>query len=96
MLRLIQNRADIDISGPDFNFVRAIRVIDVRYARQHESGRDGDCNRSANIYLGTYGSQGDFSWSRSSPQALPDAHLGLERWGQTAQALSSFCLRRVA
>jgi hypothetical protein len=80
-LHLVQDRADIDISGQEFNFVRSIRVFDVRYARQHESGRDGDCNRSANIYLGTYGIQGDFSWSRSSARVLPDSHLGLERWG---------------
>ena len=31
-LRLVQDRADIDISGPEFNFVRSIRVFDVRYA----------------------------------------------------------------
>jgi len=82
MLRLVQDRADIDISGPEFNFVRSIRVFDVRYARQHESGRDGDCNRSATVVLGTYGVQGDFSWQRSSISALPAAHVGLERWGQ--------------
>nr|WP_282128708.1 hypothetical protein [Roseobacter litoralis] len=86
-LHLIQDRADIDISGQEFNFVRSIRVFDVRYARQHESGRDGDCNRSANIYLGTYGTQGDFSWLRSSPWALPDAHLGLERWGSNCPSI---------
>ena len=86
-LRLVQDRADIDIGGPEFNFVRSIRVFDVRYARQHESGRDGDCNRSATIYLGTYGTQGDFSWSRSSPQALPAAHLGLERWGSNCPSI---------
>lgn len=86
-LHLIQDRADIDISGQEFNFVRSIRVFDVRYARQHESGRDGDCNRSANIYLGTYGTQGGFSWSRSSPWALPDAHLGLERWGSNCPSI---------
>lgn len=80
-LRWVQGRADIDISGSEFNFVRSIRVYDVRYARQHESGRDGDCNRSATIYLGTYGTQGDFSWTRSAPSALPQAHSGLERWG---------------
>jgi len=80
-LQLIQDRADIDISGQEFNFVRSIRVFDVRYARQHESGRDGDCNRSENIYLGTYGTQGDFSWRRTSTSALPDVHIGLERWG---------------
>ncbi|MEM6898417.1 MAG: hypothetical protein AAF583_01415 [Pseudomonadota bacterium] len=81
-LRLVQDRADIDISGPEFNFVRFIRVFDVRYARQHESGRDGDCNRSATVVLGTYGTQGDFAWQRSSVSALPVAHVGLERWGQ--------------
>lgn len=80
-LRLVQDRADIDISGPEFNFVRSIRVFDVRYARQHESGRDGDCNRSAVVVLGTYGTQGDFAWQGSSTTALPTAHTGLERWG---------------
>lgn len=80
-LRLAQDRADIDISGPEFNFVRSIRVFDVRYARQHESGRDGDCNRSAVVVLGTYGTQGDFSWQRTSTGALPEAHVGLERYG---------------
>lgn len=80
-LRFVQDRADIDISGPEFNFVRSIRVFDVRYARKRESGRDGDCNRSAVVVLGTYGTQGDFSWRRSSPAALPEAHVGLERWG---------------
>jgi len=86
-LRLIQDRADIDISGPEFNFVRSIRVFDVRYARQHESGRDGDCNRSANVVLGTYGTQGDFAWQRSSIAALPVDHVGLERWGQNCPGI---------
>ena len=86
-LHLIQDRADIDISGPEFNFVRSIRVFDVRYARQHESGRDGDCNRSASIYLGTYGMQGNFSWTTSSPAALPSAHVGLDRWGSNCPSI---------
>ncbi|WP_370570991.1 hypothetical protein [Phaeobacter sp. SYSU ZJ3003] len=87
VLRLIQDRADIDISGPEFNFVRSIRVFDVRYARQHESGRDGDCNRSATVVIGTYGTQGDFAWQRSSITALPSAHIGLERWGQNCPSI---------
>jgi hypothetical protein len=33
------------------------------------------------VVLGTYGTQGDFSWQRSSITALPEAHVGLERWG---------------
>ncbi len=79
--QFVQNRADIDISGAEFNFVRSIRVFDVRYARQYEAGRDGDCTRMAVISLGTYGPQGEFSWQRSSPSALPAAHTGLEQWG---------------
>ncbi|KGK78188.1 hypothetical protein PM03_15335 [Thalassobacter stenotrophicus] len=86
-LQLVQDRADIDISGPEFNFVRSIRVFDVRYVRQHESGRDGDCNRSATVVLGTYGTQGDFAWQRSSITALPSAHIGLERWGQNCPSI---------
>ena len=85
--QLVQDRADIDISGSEFNFVRSIRVFDVRYARQRESGRDGDCNRSAVVSLGTYGSQGGFSWQRSSPGALPSAHVGLERWGENCPSI---------
>ena len=83
----VEDRADIDISGPEFNFVRSIRVFDVRYAWQRESGEDGDCNRSATVLLGTYGTQGDFSWQRSSPSALPEAHTGLERWGQNCPGI---------
>ncbi|MEY1557948.1 hypothetical protein AB3Y40_20145 [Yoonia sp. R2331] len=64
------------------NFVRSICVIDVRYARRHESSRDGDCNRSATVVLGTYGIQGDFAWQRSSVTALQADDVGLERWGQ--------------
>ena len=77
--QLVQDRADIDIIGAEFNFVRSIRVFDARWVRQSE-GRD-DCRRSATIYLGTYGTQGDFSWRRSSVGALPDAHVGTERYG---------------
>ncbi|MEL6692449.1 MAG: hypothetical protein AAFQ12_05370 [Pseudomonadota bacterium] len=75
--------ADIDISGPEFNFVRSIRVYNVTYASQRESGRDGDCNRSFSMRIGTYGTQGDFRWTRgASPSQLPEAHVGLERYGE--------------
>ena len=86
-LQLVQDRADIDISGSDFNFVRSIRVFDVRYARQYAAGSEGDCERSAVVSLGTYGTQGDFSWRRSSPGALPPAHQGLERWGEDCPSI---------
>lgn len=81
-LRFAQSRAEIDISGPEFDFVRSIRVFNVSYARQYETGSEGDCVRSFVVSLGTYGTQGEFSWRRSSPSALPTAHVGLERWGE--------------
>jgi len=75
--------ADIDISGPEFNFVRSIRVYNVTYATQVEAGSEGDCNRNFSLRIGTYGTQGDFRWSRgSSPRQLPEDHVGLERYGE--------------
>lgn len=79
-LQLAQS-ADIDISGPEFDFVRSIRVYDVRYARQYNAGSEGGCMHSALIFLGTYSVQGAFSWKRSVPEDLPAAHVGLEAWG---------------
>ncbi|SPJ31333.1 hypothetical protein [Falsiruegeria mediterranea] len=86
-LHLAQERADIDISGPEFNFVRSIRVFDVRYARQNVEDRDGWCYRSAAVVLGTYGTQGDFSWAPSSVAALPEALSGLDRWGEDCPSI---------
>ncbi|EAQ02696.1 hypothetical protein OB2597_18307 [Pseudooceanicola batsensis HTCC2597] len=78
--------ADIDISGPEFNFVRSIRVYDVRYVGQYDASEAG-CVRSAAVYLGSYSTQGAFSWARSSPEALPAAHVGLETWGMNCPEL---------
>jgi hypothetical protein len=86
-LERIQARADIDISGPAFDFVRSIRVFHVRVAKQKESDNTGDCNRNAIVRLGQYGVQGEFSWHTSSINALPGAHLGLERWGESCPEL---------
>ena len=82
-LQLVQDGggADIDISGQEFNFVRSIRVYNVTYASQRESGRDDDCNRSFSMRVGTYGTQGDFRWTGSSDyRSLPAAHTGLENY----------------
>ena len=85
MLAQASPGADIDISGPEFNFVRSIRVYNVTFASQRESGGelDRECNRYFSMRIGTYGTQGDFRWLRgSSPGQLPDAHVGLERYGE--------------
>ncbi|MGR3512347.1 MAG: hypothetical protein ACU0GG_06240 [Paracoccaceae bacterium] len=85
MLAQASPGADIDISGPEFNFVRSIRVYNVTYASQRESGGelDRECNRHFSMRIGTYDTQGGFYWSRgSSPSQLPEAHVGLERYGE--------------
>ncbi len=85
MLTQASPGADIDIRGPEFNFVRSIRVYHVTYASQRESGGelDRECNRYFSMRIGTYGTQGDFRWTRgSSPSQLPEGYLGLERYGE--------------
>ncbi|MGS4985492.1 hypothetical protein SAMN05444149_109114 [Pseudosulfitobacter pseudonitzschiae] len=76
-----QNRVDVDISGPSFDFVRSIRVFNVAYATQSIAGRSGDCVRTAKIFVGTYDFQGRFSWAPTVSSALPKVHSGLELWG---------------
>jgi hypothetical protein len=53
------------------------------------AGSEGDCERSASIFLSTYGLQGEFSWAPSAPTALPAAHKGLERWGYNSPDLQN-------
>ena len=68
---MAEGGADIDISGLEFDFVRSIRVWDVRYYSHRERGRDDDCSESYNMRLGTYGTQGEFGWQRTAPAAAP-------------------------
>lgn len=82
----VQDRADIDISGPEFDFVRSIRVFDATFVHQSE-GRE-DCHRSASVRMGSYGTQGDFRWSASSVPALPEAHVGTEGYGSDCPSVS--------
>lgn len=81
----LQQSADIDIDTPEFDFVRSIRVFHVRFARQRETGPDGqeECRRSIAARQGIYGTQGEFSWHPLSVDALPEAHVGMERWGES-------------
>lgn len=67
ILQLVATQgADIDISDPAFDFVRSIKVWDVRHFSHRARGREGDCTIEQNINLGTYGPQGAFSWRRAS------------------------------
>ena len=70
-LYLAQDRADVDISDPAYDFVRSIHLFQIEY-RRHRN-RDGDCNTWSTIREGTYGEQGDFAWARSTPARVPSA-----------------------
>ena len=89
-LPLVQDhyRADIDISGPEFNFVRSIRVFDISSAEQRITGSDGGCERSFAMRIGQYGSQGAFRWERIAHRRLPTAHKGLEQFGLDCPTIS--------
>ena len=63
------DRANVDISRPEFDFVRSIKVFNIRY-NQHRN-HDADCNRTDATQLGTYGLQGDYQWARSTSSAVP-------------------------
>lgn len=78
MFRLAQavasGNADIDISGPEFDYVRSIKVWHVEY--RHFENRQGDCVESDRTLLGDYGVQGDYRWRRSNAHAAP-AWMGI-------------------
>ena len=78
--------ADIDLSDPAFDFMRSIDVFQVQL-NQRESGRDGDCNRTANVRHGRYETNGQFRWYRSHPSAIPPAFVGDERYGSTCPSI---------
>ena len=73
VLAQADKRADIDISGSAFDFVRSIRVYHIQFSQHRD--RDGDCIRYDSTRLGSYGVQGDYNWQRSSVAAVPPASL---------------------
>ena len=70
-LQLVQDRADVDISDPAFDFVRSIRVFEITYQQRWTD--KGDCRSSSTVYMGSYGEQGDYSRRRSNVSAVPTA-----------------------
>ncbi|WP_420892497.1 hypothetical protein [Phaeobacter piscinae] len=61
-------KADIDISGPDFDYVRSIRVYHVRFEARKEKDY---CGEHDSTQIGVYGPQGEFSWTGFSAKAVP-------------------------
>jgi hypothetical protein len=78
-----EGRADVDIAGPEFDFVRSIRVF-MLSGTQRESGPEGqeDCSRSSHARVGRYGRQGDYAWHHSSLAEMPSAYALPEGWGR--------------
>lgn len=70
-LHLVQDRADVDISDPAFDFVRSIRVFEITYGQKRSP--HGDCSTWGLVFAGTYGAQGEYSRRRSSISAVPVA-----------------------
>lgn len=67
----VTDEADIDISDPAYDFVRSIRVFQIDYHQHRDS--EGECHRTDDLQLGTYGEQGDFSWAPSPVATMPTA-----------------------
>ncbi|NBZ89215.1 hypothetical protein GV832_16620 [Rhodobacteraceae bacterium CYK-10] len=65
----VQDRADVDISDPSYDFVRSIRVTNIEYSQRRN--HDGDCNSSTYVRLGLYGAQGDYIWKRGTSGDIP-------------------------
>lgn len=63
--------ADVDISDPVYDFVRSIKVWDVRTYSHRPRGRDDECREFYSMNLGSYGTQGDFGWRRTGPGSAP-------------------------
>lgn len=64
--------ADIDVSGPEFDFIRSIKVWNILHYSHAKRGRNNECREHSNITLGTYGAQGEFRWALSEPSQVPD------------------------
>lgn len=64
-------KADVDVSGPEFDFVRSIKVWNVMRYSHAPRGSDHECHETSDIRLGTYGTQGAFRWQSASPAAVP-------------------------
>ncbi|WP_299846301.1 hypothetical protein [uncultured Paracoccus sp.] len=69
-------RANVDISGPTYDFVRSIKVYDIdwyAWAGETSNGEREVCHRpKARKRLGSYGVQGDFDWAVMDITAAPE------------------------
>ena len=62
--------ADIDISSPTFDFLRSIKVYDIRYKIKKTD--HGYCYETGVSNIGSYGIQGDFEWDEMDFDDAPN------------------------
>lgn len=67
----INGKADIDISGPEFDFVRSIKVWHVWQYFHRPAGESENCKKLSVINLGTYDDQGQYIWSFVDQPGVP-------------------------
>ena len=61
----------IDISGPEFAFLRSLRVIRIQYHQQ--AGTENTCTREARVAVGRYNDQAEFAWAAGHTSDIPKA-----------------------
>ncbi len=61
----------VDLTSPDFDVVRSIRVWDVRHYSYRRRSREGDCERSLDLVVGSYDDHANFQWSERAPAPIP-------------------------
>ena len=62
--------ADVDISSATFDFLRSIKVYDIRYKIKKTD--TGYCYETGIANIGTYGMQGDFGWDELGFDEAPN------------------------
>lgn len=63
--------SDLDISAPEFAFLRSLRVIRLRYRQQ--AGKESTCARDARVAIGRYNDQAEFAWTSGRTSDIPKA-----------------------
>ncbi|WP_170574739.1 hypothetical protein [Ruegeria atlantica] len=61
----------VDLSSSDFDVVRSIRVWDVRHYSYRRRSREGDCERSLDLVVGTYDDNTNYHWSERASAPIP-------------------------
>ena len=63
--------ANVNLSAPDFDVVRSIRVWHVRHYSYKVREREGPCETRLDMDVGSYDENASFSWSNRSPSTRP-------------------------